>query len=438
MKKIFLMLILLLSVDVVSQKFTINDGKPHFKISFKQVNNLILIPLSVNGSFPMDFILDTGSPYTLITNDQAKLYFDPKKGEPISIRGLGKEQARLEAYLSPGNSVEVGSAFSPSVSIVILNDRLFDYSSYLGLPIYGIIGYDLMKDFVVKINYRNKTLHFYTPDYFYKKKNTRRYTELPLTLERAKPFIELSSVIGEQPARLRLLVDTGSTDSFWLFEKEEEDIRIPARNMKDNLGYGLNGEIMGIRGRVPQIEMGPHILKQPIVSFPDSLSVAAISRNGRNGSVGSEILRRFDIIYDYDQSRIFLKKNRFLKEDYQYNMSGMELIQPYLSLPYLEVVQIREDSPAEKAGLKPGDTIRTVNDRTIITSQWAESGPNGLHINTGNSLTPLQKSNLHEFISLSEIKKIFFTKGGRKVKVSYTRGDDKKEYKTEFILEEVL
>ena len=39
----------------------------------------------------------------------------------------------------------------------------FDLSSKMGTTIHGIIGYNLLRNFVVKINYRTKRIHFYNP-----------------------------------------------------------------------------------------------------------------------------------------------------------------------------------------------------------------------------------------------------------------------------------
>lgn len=440
MKRALSLLLLLLSVSILSQNFSIEGNKTHFKVPFKLVNNLILIPVSINGSFPMDFILDTGSAYTIVTNESAIRYFTANKGDSISIRGLGVEQTSLEAYLSQGNSIEVGKAFSSSNSLVLLYNPLFDYSSYFGVPIYGIIGYDLMKDFVVRVNYRNKSLHFYEPNYFHENKKVNKYDVLPLSFDRDKPYLRLQSVIEGNPVSLNLLIDSGSTEALWLFEKE--NISVPERYINDNLGYGLNGEIIGKRGRIASVNVGRNLLEQPIVSFPDSLAVTAIARGDRSGSLGSEILRRFDLIFDYGQSRVLVKKNRFIKQPFRYNLAGMELIQPFLSLPYLEVTMIREGSPAEKAGLKVGDVIKSVNDKNIITNEYTGSKSASQRFTDGeHNIIHIDGS--HEkreasFISLPEIQQLFFSKRGKKVKIRYTRGADDTEYQAVFILEEVL
>src|SRR5690606_22847502 len=118
----------------------------------------------------LNFVLDTGSPYTIITNLDAINYFNLNKGRPIKISGLGKNSRHLDAYLSHKNTISIGETTSNSTNIVLLFEKDFDLSSRFGIPIYGIIGYDLLKDYIVEVNYTKEKVSFYRHGYFYKRK----------------------------------------------------------------------------------------------------------------------------------------------------------------------------------------------------------------------------------------------------------------------------
>src|SRR5690606_7851987 len=110
MKGLSLILILLLVFPSIStgQEFRIaKDGKK-FSMPFQEVGNLILVPVSINGSIPLNFIIDTGSPHTIITNIEAINYFQLKKGKSVFISGLGQNTRKLEAYLSNDNTLAIG------------------------------------------------------------------------------------------------------------------------------------------------------------------------------------------------------------------------------------------------------------------------------------------------------------------------------------------
>src|SRR5690606_19906061 len=69
-------------------------------------------------------------------------------------------------------------------------------------------------------------------------------------------------------------------------------------------------------------------LKDVNVAFPDSSAINLARKfKERNGSVAGEILKRFNMIIDYNDSKITLKKNKNFKLPFQYNMSGVVIEQ---------------------------------------------------------------------------------------------------------------
>ena len=62
------------------------------------------------------------------------------------------------------------------------------------------------------------------------------------------------------------------------------------------------------------------------MAFPDSSSIAFAKQfKDRNGSLAGNILKRFNLIVDYQKASITLKKNTFFKHPFSYNKSGIEL-----------------------------------------------------------------------------------------------------------------
>ncbi len=108
----------------------------------------------------------------------------------------------------------------------------------------------------------------------------------------------------------------------------DPDIIIGDNYFDDYLGKGLNGNILGKRSRIKKLKMGSFEFENAAVSYPDSTSILRVHANkDRNGTLGAGILKRFQVIMDYPNSRITLKKNRrFYREPFLYNKSGIELI----------------------------------------------------------------------------------------------------------------
>jgi C-terminal processing protease CtpA/Prc len=88
---------------------------------------------------------------------------------------------------------------------------------------------------------------------------------------------------------------------------------------------------------------------------------AAPQKDGRQGSIGGEILRRFEVIIDYPHQKLYLKPNRYLKDPIYYNRAGLEIVAPMPDFPYFLVGQIERGSPADLAGLKPQDQLVSIN-----------------------------------------------------------------------------
>jgi hypothetical protein len=415
-----------------SQDFQIDHNKKKFSINFKHVGSLIIIPVSINGSSPLNFVLDTGSPYTVITNMEAINHFQFKKGKSIKISGLGKDKTELEAYLSYDNFLQIGNGFSPEIDIVLLFEQGFDLGTRFGLPIYGIIGYDILKDFVVEVNYIKDRITFHQHKKFYDQYNLKKFEEFPLTFRNKKPYLQIQSYFNSEPVNINLLIDTGSWESLWLFENPQKNIQVPEKHIEDYLGYGLNGEIHGKRSRIEKLKIGSYVIENPTTSFPDSLSVSQVSRIERNGTLGSEILQRFTTIYDFQNKKLYLKKNSKFNEPYHYNLAGLELFQPYPELPYLEVSYVRENSPAYKAGLRKGDSVKYLNKKKI--SIFNNHPLIELYTVQKNNIIHLDGKPI-DTISLAEIIELFKTEEGQLIKIVYTRDGTLVERTAEFKLE---
>ena len=383
-----------------------NQRKKSITIKFKTASNLIIIPVRINDSDTLNFILDMGVRTPIITELPFINKLSLNYMKPIKIKGLD-EGVELTAYTSGNNTLGIKGLTARNQEVQMIIDENFQISPMLGIPVHGLIGFNLFKDYIVDIDYSNKKIILHKPEY-YKYRDRKKDIIMPLYFDRYKPFVQTSIVTDELvDVRVKLLVNTGSSDAIWLSIKSDEQINLPKKNIETFLGRGLSGDLFGIKGRIDGIWVGPLVLSQPIVAFPNSDLIEQImSSNDRNGTIGAEILRRFFVTIDYRNSRLTLRPTSKIKQDFNYNMSGMEVTNPMPGMPIFTISNIREGSPADLAGLKENDQILTLN------------------------------SNSHRSLELNDINLLLQSKEDRKIRVKVLR--DGQEFKTSFQLKKVF
>jgi hypothetical protein len=383
-----------------------NPKKKSIKIKFKSASNLIIIPVTINKSDTLNFILSTSVQFPIITELPFVNELNLNYMKPIKVTGFDGEN-ELTAYRSGNNILEISGLTARNQEVQMIIDEDFQISHMLGIPVHGIIGFNLFKDYIVEIDYLSEKITLTKPEY-YKYRDRKKDIVMPLYFDGYKPFVRTKIVTDElKDVRVKLLFDTGTSDALWLSETSDEQIKLPQQHIETFLGKGLNGDLFGTKGRIDAIWVGPIFLPKPIVAFPNSDIInQIISRNDRNGTIGAEILRRFYVTVDYRNKRLTLRPNHKLKQSFNYNMSGMEVINPMPGMPIFTIANIRENSPAYAAGLQVNDQILWIN------------------------------NNSNRSLELNDINLLLQSKENRKIKVKVLRNGE--EFKTSFQLKKVF
>lgn len=379
-------------------EFQIYNLKKKTVIPFKLINNLIFIPVSVNGE-QLTFLLDTGVEQTVLFSlddrNEVKLF----EVEKLKLKGLGSKDP-IDSYKSSKNKLEIGDLVDSNHEIYIILDQEFNFSSQVGIPVNGIIGYNFFKKHIVEINYDRKKIIVY--DHDNKRINNRlqkKFAKDTIMIEEKKPYLVTNIKSDNEIIPSKLLVDTGNSDALWIFTNKTNKIKLPEKNIQDYLGRGFSGNVYGKRARMNSFEFGRKIFNFPLVTFPDSTSIKSVNFvQDRIGSVGSEIISRFTVVFDYLNGKLYTKPNSNINEPFHFNMSGIEVehaglewvketvedkpnqgikvytdaseekIQNSLKIrftlkPIFKIASVRVGSEAEKAGLKVGDRIIKINNQ---------------------------------------------------------------------------
>lgn len=357
-------LCLVLSPKTSFCQMMIEGRKPVISQSFTLIRNLIVIRLFLNDNGPFNFILDTGVGHTLITDPGLAKLLKLRFEKTIKVTGLGRAEP-LSAHVVNGLAIRMGR-IKGKVAAAVLEEDVFGLSSFTGIAIHGIIGYDIFSSFTVGINYQQQKLRFFVPSYSYKLK---KYESLKLSVEQYKPYIktDITDSYGTN-IPVKLIVDTGAGHPLFLESTTALCFRLPEVKIRALLGVGLTGNINGYIGRVKQFRFGNKVLKEVLTSYPDSLGEGRpVFSVARNGNVGNGILSRFNIIIDYMREVLYYKANGRINDRFEHNMSGLELYWEENGHRSLRVSHVEEHSSAAASGIEPDDILLDLDLKPVST-----------------------------------------------------------------------
>jgi hypothetical protein len=349
---------------LLAQDFKFKGGRKKDVVDFKLVKNLIIIPVYINNKGPFNFILDTGVSPMLVTDPTILDASDLKEIRTIRLVGLGKGND-VEAYASNSLQVSIGKATMQNIPAAILKKDIFNLSNFLGLHIHGLIGYYFVNSFLVQIKYASQRLKFYAHDQKVKIKGE----PIDISLIFNKPYLNariLLPQLGE--IGTRLLMDSGASNGISLESYQGGKFPEPKKSVPANLGMGFSGLISGNIGRVSSVQIGSFKIKDVIASYPDYEDGGAkTTETRRNGSIGADLLRHFDLTMDYSHKKIYLKPNSNFRLPFEHDMSGLEIYVEEGKSKRFYVARIEPNSPGTAAGMRVGDEIISINFKSVGT-----------------------------------------------------------------------
>ncbi|WP_458331399.1 aspartyl protease family protein [Peijinzhouia sedimentorum] len=371
--------------------FKINGNEDQVSIKFENHNNLIVVPIVLNNTLPLKFILDTGLKTAILTDRFYSDLLNVNYSRSIPVVGADGN-VLVEAFVANNVTLSLPGITGRGQTLLALGEDFLQLKSFMGLEIHGIIGYELFQKYIVEIDYDQELLTFYEPASF---KPPRAYESIDITIEEFKPYIE-AQITQKDNSKIsgKFLIDTGASMAISMDVSADEEIYIPEKNIEALLGRAIGGDISGFISRTKEVKFGSLEFSDVLTSYPNPGSYTeALRIPGRKGTIGGNILNRVNVIFDYPNKKIYARKGQLYKKKFEYNMLGIEVIAEGTKLDKFRIVNVVETSPAAHNGVKEGDYIIKIN---------------GIDVDNYN---------------LTKISNMFRDREGRRIRLRLRRGD---------------
>lgn len=367
----FLLIILQSSGVAQVPGFFLKKDQRKVTIPFYSSNSLIIIPVSINGNPPVNFMVDTGV--------RANILFSKTLGDELGLtytRRLSLVGAdgisNLMASVSPINELDLGPIVGNFQNLLVLEEDFLELESVIGIPVYGIIGYEFFKYNPIRINYDDGRLDFFQSKAM--KWKPPFYKKLRLSIEDNKPYIQAK--VKQKSGKIihpKLLVDTGANHGLLLNRETTDDIEMPPLFIESEIGQSLGGLLYGYIGRVEYLKLSKLKFEDVLTSYPDETAFSyVIKESGRQGSLGAEVLGRTRLIIDYPRERIFIKKADNFYSPFEFDMSGLAFKKVSADQTRIFISNVRGGSPGAIVGVLPYDEIVSINKIPIFIWELVE------------------------------------------------------------------
>lgn len=329
----------------------------------------ILVDVSIDGRPPLPFLLDSGG-LNLVTPEAAKKLGIEPQG---NIAESGTGPSAVNANFAHVKRYQIGLAelLDQQFLVVPLPPILTNRGNQE--PLAGLIGYEVLRRFLVTIDYHQRRLTLAMPS------QRPKGQKLPLFFDSRSTFVK-ASVDGVEGY---FGVDTGDDGAITLFKKFYDAHEFPiAQPGIKSIGVGVGGENSTILTRIASLGLGPFTLSRPLTQL-NFANAGAFASRLTAGNLGMQIFQNFVMTFDYEHSALYLQKSPDFGYLMPYDRSGLRL--DLNDAGAVVVKTVNAGSPADLSGLKPGDLLLAINHQSTSNRDMSEFAdqfiqPAGAHL----------------------------------------------------------
>jgi len=324
----------------------------HARFPFDLRGQHLWVRGQVNGDSAW-IVLDSGAGHTLL---------DAGLAQALKLKVVGTYQASGAGGTQAGANVANVTVTLPGLTLKSRRVNSTDLSAFTplsGRPMQAIVGYELLRDCVVRFDYPGRMIDVWDRAHA---PADLGGSAVRMTLVQNHPYVEATlTVAGHAPLTGRFVIDTGSGMAITVppeVVRREGLLALQPRTLVV-FGRGVGGEVPNHVGRAQSFTIGSLTFDRPTLSMPDS-SGGRISVVGSLGNIGGQILERCAVTFDYADSTVRFEPGPEFDRPFDAEMLGATM------MPGPDGYRVRwvgSDSPAAEAGLEVGDLVKSIDDQ---------------------------------------------------------------------------
>jgi hypothetical protein len=323
------------------------------RVPFRYKGGLIIADLNLNGKVKAPFVFDTGASITVLDSMAAQALKLKAEGRQTST-GAGGNASLPVVY---NQQIELAKAEIVNLTqCVIVN--LQNLRERTGEDFIGIIGFDLLKNYITSVDFDRKELIFDTE----LPKSINGYSKLPFTFGNSITIPQLNAGITlKNGTKLEgpVFFDSGASLTL-LMNAPFKAANLPADAMGKTITskvHDLTKENILQETAIASIQLGEFTFTSlPISLSSDQQGVS--SYKGYLGILGSRVISRLNLVIDYREKIIYAKQNSSYQSAFDFPMSGLRFKKIGGNVFVASVV---EGSPAASLGFREEQAVVSID-----------------------------------------------------------------------------
>lgn len=318
--------------------------------------NSIFFKIDIYDTLSGTFVFDTGAPMTVFDSTfVASKNLNLKKIDEIMVGGTSDADAVYKSiYANIPMSFLGNKIFSDDILVLDLK-RLIPIED-------GIIGLNFLQNRIVELNYEKEYIKILDN----LDNISDDFVKIPIQIIDNQIMLELELHINDSIFVSGLFtIDTGSESTITLTRTVSDNLdlnsKIEKKIFKKNQFGGILGATKKYFFKAEKCQISGFEIENISASFSAN-NKGSIGSNEtvKKGLIGNYLLEKFTIIFNLDDSEIFLKPNNYYFLDFEHLHSGLSIGFPN-EKGYL-ITGIYENSSADSKNVNYGDYLLSIDD----------------------------------------------------------------------------